>query len=104
MSSWFLCLSYLTIVFLNGTALFYIIRMLLGSGVETGFHYTIAGNAIYPAETLVSVLALAGIGVLFIVAKPLLQRLHTVLAVVIFAGIVITVAACLPTAVSNGAF
>ena len=36
LSSWFLCLSYLTIVFLNGTALFYIVRMLLGSSLQTG--------------------------------------------------------------------
>ena len=27
-SSWFLCLSYLTIVFLNGTALFFVVRIL----------------------------------------------------------------------------
>ena len=103
LSSWFLCLSYLTIVFLNGTALFYIIRMLLGSVLETGFHYTIAGNVIYPAEALVSALVLGGVGVLFIVAKPLLQRLHTVLAILLLAGVAVTSAVCLPYAVSNGA-
>ena len=31
--SWFLCLSYLTIVFLNGTALFLVLRALLGDVV-----------------------------------------------------------------------
>ena len=103
LSSWFLCLSYLTIVFLNGTALFYIIRMLLGNALQGGFHYTIAGNAIYPSEALVSALVLAGVGVLFIVAKPLLQRLHTVLAVLLFAGVAVTTAFCLPHALSGGA-
>ncbi|MBQ9167807.1 MAG: amino acid permease [Oscillospiraceae bacterium] len=103
LSSWFLCLSYLTIVFLNGTALFYIIRMLLGSALQTGVHYTIAGNTIYPAETLVSALVLGGVGILFIVAKPLLQRLHTVLSLLLIMGVIIISAACLPSAIKSGA-
>ena len=102
LSSWFLCLSYLTIVFLNGTALFYIIRMLLGGAVQTGFHYTIAGNVINIAEALVSALVLGVIGLLFIVAKPLLQRLHTVFGILLIAGIAIVSVLCLPQAFSNG--
>jgi amino acid transporter len=82
LSCWFLCLSYLTIVFLNGTALFFIVRILFSDTVQTGFSYTIAGNTIYLGETVVSALALAGIGILFIAAKPFLQRLHTALSVV----------------------
>ncbi len=102
LSSWFLCLSYLTIVFLNGTALFYIVRLLLGDAVHTDLHYTVAGNVIYPMEVVVSALVLGGIGVLFIVAKPLLQRLHTALAVLLFAGIAVLAAVCLPHAVASG--
>ncbi len=102
LSSWFLCLSYLTIVFLNGTALFYIIRMLLGGTVQTGLQYTVAGNVINLAEALVSALVLGVIGVLFIVAKPLLQRLHTVLGILLFVGIAVTAAICLPHAFSGG--
>ena len=38
LSSWFLCLSYLTIVFLNGTALFIVVRT-MGYGVmDNGIH------------------------------------------------------------------
>ena len=36
LSSWFLCLSYLTIVFLNATALFIVIRTLFGSLLQAG--------------------------------------------------------------------
>ncbi|MBQ3663254.1 MAG: amino acid permease [Clostridia bacterium] len=72
LSSWFLCLSYLTVVFLNGTALFFIVRLLLGNLVRTGIYYSVAHNVIYLSETLISVLILALVGVLFIVAKPLL--------------------------------
>lgn len=103
LSSWFLCLSYLTIVFLNGTALFYIVRMLLGNTMPTDVYYTIAGNVVYPMETLVSVLVLGVVGVLFIVAKPLLQRLHTILAVLMIVGVVTVAAMCIPHAIRNGA-
>ncbi len=102
LSCWFLCLSYLTIVFLNGTALFFIVRTLFADAVRGGFHYTVAGNDIYLGETLVSVLVLAGVGGLFVFAKPLLQRLHTFLAIVLLIGVVVTSAFCLPGALSGG--
>ena len=69
----------MTIVFLNGTALFYVIRTLFNDALQSGFHYTVAGNDIYFGETAASVLILAGVGLLFVAAKPMLQRLHTVL-------------------------
>ena len=103
LSAWFLCLSYLTIVFLNGTALFLVVRILFSNTVQSGFHYSIAGNTIYLSETVVSVLALAGVGLLFVAAKPLLQKLHTVLSVVLLIGVVVTAALCLPQAIANGA-
>ena len=101
--SWFLCLSYLTIVFLNGTALFIIVRTLFADVAQSGFHYTVAGNTIYLGETLVSVLVLAAVGILFVLAKPMLQRLHTVLALILLAGIAVTGAFCLPGAIASGA-
>ncbi len=101
--SWFLCLSYLTIVFLNGTALFIIVRTLFADVAHSGFHYTVAGNSIYLGETLVSVLVLVSVGVLFVFAKPLLQRLHTVLAFVLFGGIVLISIFCLPAVIKSGA-
>ena len=94
--SWFLCLSYLTIVFLNGTAIFLIIHTMLGSTAQSGWHYTVAGNEIYLREVALSVSALAGVGLLFIVAKPILQRLHTVLSVILLAGAAVTAVFCLP--------
>ena len=99
--SWFLCLSYLTIVFLNGTALFLVIRTLFGSGVQTGIHYTIAGNQVYLGEAITSVLALAVIGVLFLVAKAALQKIHTILAILLFACAVIAAIFCIPHALSG---
>lgn len=96
--SWFLCLSYLTIVFLNGTALFLVIRTLMDGSSGGAVLYWVGENQIYSLELLVSVLALAGVGVLFIVAKPILQRLHTLLSVAIFIGTLVTALCCLPHA------
>ena len=104
LSSWFLCLSYLTIVFLNGTALFFIVRTLFADATREGFHYTVAGNDIYLAETLVSVLVLVAVGGLFVFAKPFLQRLHTALAIILFLGVAATAAFCLPHTFSSGAW
>ncbi len=42
--SWFLCLSCLTIVFLNATSLFLVIRMLFGGLLQIGYEYTIADS------------------------------------------------------------
>ena len=64
LSSWFLCLSYLTIVFLNATALFYVVRTLFRDALRQGLSYTIAGNTIYFGETMASVLMLAGVALI----------------------------------------
>ncbi len=101
LSSWFLCLSYLTIVFLNGTALFIVIRTLFKDALKGDFHYTVAGNEIYFQEAAVSVISLVLIGVLFIAAKRLLRRLHTALAVILLLGIAVTAVICLPRVFSG---
>ena len=102
LSSWFLCLSYLTIVFLNGTALFMIVRILFSDAVQSGIHYQVAGYPIYLGEVIASVLVLGGTGLLFVTAKPVLQKLLTIFAVVLFSGIVILSAFSLPSAIANG--
>ena len=101
-STWFLCLSYLTIVFLNGTALFIIVRTLLGEEAQQGISYVVAGNTIYLKETLLSVAVLAGVGLMFISAKAALQRLYTVFSLILVTGIAVIAIFCLPHAFSGG--
>ena len=101
LSSWFLCLSYLTIVFLNGTALFVVLRTIFGDTIQTGLHYKVSGNKVYLGEVLVSVSALAGVGILFIKAKKLLHKIHSLLSVIMFAGILTVAVICIPHAVSS---
>ncbi|MBQ4438275.1 amino acid permease [bacterium] len=97
-SSWFLCLSYMTIVFLNGTALFVVARITMAPLVKNSWSYSVAGHNIYIAEVAASILAFAGIGFLLVKAKKFIQKLFTVLAVVMFAGAIVTGAVCIPHA------
>ena len=101
LSSWFLCLSYLTVVFLNGSAVFVVIRTLFGNAVHKGVLYSIAGNDIYFGEIAASVLVLAGIALLFIAAKPLLQKILTISSVILITGVVILSVFSLPKAFSG---
>lgn len=95
--AWFLCLSYLTVVFMNATSLFLIIRTVFGRSLQYGYYYyNIAGNDIFMGEVGASIIALASVGLLFINAKPLLQKLHTVLAVILLAGVLLVAGLCLP--------
>ncbi|MBR5370683.1 MAG: amino acid permease [Oscillospiraceae bacterium] len=95
-SSWFLCLSYLTIVFLNGTALFVVLRTIFGNTIQTGFHYSVAGNPIYFGEVIISVAALGSVGILFITSRSVLHKVHTLFAVLMAVGILILAAVCIP--------
>ena len=101
LSSWFLCLSYLTVVFLNGSAVFVVIRTLFGEAVHKGVIYSIAGNDIYFGEIAASVLVLAGIAFLFIAAKPLLQKILTFSSVILITGVVLLSIFSLPKAFSG---
>ena len=102
LASWFLCLSYLTIVFLNAVALFIVIRTLFGGSLQAGPHYTIAGNTIWLSEVALSVSVLSLVALVFMRQKALLQRIFTVLAVILFAGSAAVTALCVPRALSSG--
>ena len=73
--AWFLSLSYLAILFLNAISLFSVIRTLFANSLKIGYRsYNIGGNVITLGEVGASIVALACVGLLFINAKPLLQR------------------------------
>ena len=93
--SWFLGLSYLAIVPLNGTALALIGRNLLGGIFQVGFHYTVAGYDIYLGEIILAVAALVLFGWLSIRGVKFASVFQTVLAVALIAGVAIVAAAAL---------
>lgn len=101
--AWFLSLSYLTVLFMNATSLFLIIRLVFGRRLQYGYYYyNIGGNNIFMGEVGASIVALASVGLLFINAKPLLQKLQTILAMVLLIAVVAVGAICLPHLRLNG--
>ena len=94
--SWFLSLSYLTIVFLNATALFVMSRTVFGKTFQFGFHYQIAGYDIYFGELILSTLALVIVALLFIGGKPFLQVVQTIFAIITFVGAIAMTIIALP--------
>ena len=95
-SSWFLTLSYISVVFLNATALFVICRTVFGDLLQVGFHYKVTGNEIYTGELLLSVAALVIIGALLVFQKKLLHIAQTTLAILLFVGTLILFIAAIP--------
>lgn len=103
--AWFLCLAYFTILLLNATSLFTVIRTLGGRSLQLGYrYYSIAGHGFFVGEIAASVVALAIVGLLFLHAKPFLQRMQTVLAVLLIAGVLLVGLFCLPHADLGGLF
>jgi len=97
--AWFVTLSYMAILFLNAISLFSVIRTVFANSLQIGYRsYNIGGNVITLGEVGASIVALSCVGLLFINAKPLLQRLQTIFAIVLLAGILIVAALCLPHA------
>jgi len=87
--AWFLGLSYLAIVPLNGTALALIGRNLMGNIFQFGFHYTVAGYDIYLGELILAVVALILFAWLGIRGVKTSGSFQTVLAISLVTGIVL---------------
>ncbi len=99
LSSWFLILVYIAIIWANATALPLIFRNLLGDTFQFGFHYTIAGYDIYFGEVLLSLGALWTFGAVCMYGGKLAARVQTVCAIILFGGVLIGIGAILSSGV-----
>ena len=95
LSAWFLLLVYIAIIWANATALTLIARYLLDGMFQFGFHYVILGYDVYLGEALLSMAAILLFGLLCAHSKRLTICIQTVLAVVLFGGILICASAVL---------
>lgn len=93
--AWFLGLSYLAIVPLNGTALALIGRNLLNNIFQVGFHYTVAGYEVYLGEILLAVVALLLFAWLSIRGVKFAGVFQTGLAFLLIGGVLAVVIAAL---------
>ncbi len=93
--SWFLCISYLSIVPLNATALALIGRNLLSNVFQFGFHYTVAGYDIYLGELLLALAALLIFAYLSIRGVKTAGFFQTILAFLLIFGVTVVAVAAL---------
>lgn len=93
--SWFLGLSYLCIVPLNGTALALIGRNLMNNIFQIGFHYTVAGYDIYFGEIVLALVALIGIAIMSIRGVKFTGAFQTLLVFALVGGVLIVTIAAL---------
>ena len=93
--SWFLSLSYLSIVPLNATALALICRILFPKALQFGFHYTVAGYHVYLGEVLLAFLTLLLFGFLSMRGVKFAGQFENGLVIALVLGIAVLTAACL---------
>ncbi|MBP5207246.1 MAG: APC family permease [Clostridia bacterium] len=93
--SWFLGLSYLAIVPLNGTALALIGRNLMNNVFQIGFHYNVAGYDIYLGEIILAVAALVLFAFLSIRGVRFTGVFQTVLVFALIGGVLVITAAAI---------
>ncbi len=89
LSTWFLLLVYVAIIWANATAIPLIFRNLLGPVFEWGFHYQIAGFDVYTGEILISLIAIALAAVICIIGGRFSAVIQTVFAIILIGGITI---------------
>ena len=88
LSAWFLILTYVAIIWANATALPLIARTLLPGMFQFGFHYEIAGYHVYMGEIILAVGALL-LAALACMRRKAAERAQIVMAVLLFAGILV---------------
>ena len=91
MSSWFLILVYVAIIWANATALGLISRNLLGGMFQFGFHYEVLGYDVYFGEVLLSLVAIAICGLLGTLGKRITVHLQVIFALFLIGGIIIVI-------------
>ncbi|MBQ9573387.1 MAG: amino acid permease [Acidaminococcaceae bacterium] len=87
LSSWFLVLTYISILWANATALALLGRRLLRGALQFGFHYTVLGHDVYFGEILVAMAALVLFALVCMGGGKLTERVQILLAILLFVGI-----------------
>ncbi|MBQ8085899.1 MAG: amino acid permease [Lachnospiraceae bacterium] len=89
LSSWFLILVYVAIMWANASALPLMGRNLMGRTFQFGFHYQILGYDVYMGEVILSLAAIIVVGIICMNSKRIAVGLQVLFALLLFAGIVI---------------
>ena len=89
LNAWFLCLTYVAILWANMTALGLVVRNIYSNALNIGYMYTIAGYDIYLGEVVAELLLLFTVTVFCIYGKRFSAKMQIIFAMILFAGICI---------------
>ncbi len=89
LSSWFLGLVYLAIIWANATAIPLIFRSLFGDIMCFGFHYNVAGYEVYMGEILLSLVSLLFFGLLILRGARIGAYIQIGMAFLLIVGIIV---------------
>ncbi|MBQ7153824.1 MAG: amino acid permease [Clostridia bacterium] len=89
LSSWFMVLVYLAIIWANCTALPLIFRTLFGDILQFGYLYTIAGYEVYLGEILLSVSSILLFGLICLKGGKIASSVQIAAALILIAGITV---------------
>ena len=95
LSSWFLILVYIAIIWANASALGLISKNLFGSTFQFGFHYKVLGYDVFFGEVLLSIIAIVICALVCTYGKKFSVNLQVLLAVLLLGGIVIVAVSAL---------
>ncbi len=84
---WFLCLTYIAVLWANATAIILLVRFTLGDMLQFGFHYSVAGFDVHFGETLISMLAIVVAGAFCLAGRRCAAWLQTLFAAVLVGGV-----------------
>ena len=87
LSTWFLILVYIAIIWANATAIPLLCKNLLRGIFEVGPHYEVAGFDVYVVESLISVCAVVLAGLICMAGRRLMPAVQTVMALILICGI-----------------
>ncbi|MCR5476552.1 MAG: amino acid permease [Lachnospiraceae bacterium] len=91
-STWFLALVYIAIIWANATAIPLVLRNLLKGVLKTGPHYTVAGFDVYFSEAALALSAVLLSGLICMFCGKWAARIQAVLALGLIGGIVLCAA------------
>lgn len=96
LTSWFLLLVYIAIIWANASALGLISKYLLGNTFRFGFRYEILGYEVYMGEVMLSMAAMIICGVICTYGKRFAANLQVLFALILIGGIILCyIATCI---------
>ena len=93
--AWFMFLTYISIFWANATSIPLFARYFLGGAFKIGYLYTIFGYEVYLVEAIVTIAAIALVGLLCMRTREATARLMVVLVLVFTVGITVCFAAAM---------